>query len=55
MTLGFDMTLLGGDSLISRGQSEFKDIAAVPEPMSMLLLGSGLIGGGYLRRRQRKA
>ena len=56
MTLGFDLTLLGGDSLISRGQTIDKEIipAAIPEPMSMLLLGSGLISGGYLKRRQSK-
>jgi hypothetical protein len=55
MTLGFDMTLLGFDSLDARGQAASADVTAVPEPMSMLLLGSGLIGGGYLRRRQKKA
>jgi hypothetical protein len=53
MTLGFDMTLLGFDRLETRGQAEFKDIQAVPEPMTLLLLGSGLVGGGYLRRRQK--
>jgi hypothetical protein len=55
MTLGFDMTLLGFDSLDSRGQAMSTDVQAVPEPMSMFLLGTGLVGGGYLRRRQKKA
>ena len=53
MTLGLDMTLLGNDSLISRGQSEIKDVAAVAEPTTMLLLGAGLLGGGAKLRKRK--
>jgi hypothetical protein len=52
MTLGFDMTLLAGDSLISRGQSEIADVTAVPEPASIFLFGSGL--AALIRRQTKK-
>jgi hypothetical protein len=56
MTLGFDMILLGGDSLISRGQSEIADVdvAAIPEPGSILLLGSGLLAVARKVRNKKK-
>jgi hypothetical protein len=54
MTLTFDFTLLPGGSLISRGQSEIKE---VPEPFSLAIMGSGLIALSSLRafRRRRNA
>jgi hypothetical protein len=52
MTLGFDMTLEGGGSLISRGQTQITDVSAVPEPLSLSLLGMGLFGVGYRLRRR---
>ena len=51
MTLGFDMLLEGSGRLISRGQTQVTDVAAVPEPVSLSLLGLGLAGLAYRRRR----
>jgi hypothetical protein len=43
----------GGGSLSEFTQS-FEPGSSVPEPISMILLGSGLLGLGLLRRRSRK-
>jgi hypothetical protein len=51
MTLTFDFTLLPGGSLISRGQSEIKE---VPEPFSLAIMGSGLIALTSLRAFRRR-
>jgi len=54
MTLYTQFSITAGGVLVNRGQTEIKpvDDVSVPEPMTMTLLGMGMLGAVFARRRR---
>lgn len=52
MTLFTSFSLTPGATLVGRSQTEISEVNAVPEPMTATLLGLGLLGAGFMRRRR---
>lgn len=52
MTLFTSFSLTSGGTLVGRSQTEINEVNAVPEPMTMTLMGLGLLGATFARRRR---